>query len=59
MFNTLSGLTCSIIKSSREADENGIIEALKYTKAVHVCMQQGCLDSEKVGQAVKNLSEAK
>ena len=39
-------------------DEREAIEALKYVKAIHICMQEGYLDSNKVGKLIQNLYNA-
>ena len=57
--NGLIALSCiavrSILKEAREREERETIEALKYVKATHICMQEGFLDSRKVGNIVKKL----
>ena len=60
--NGLIALSClvvrQIIKESRMRDEREAIEALKYVKAIHICMQEGYLDSNKVGKLIQNLYNA-
>ena len=60
--NGLIALSClavrQIVKESRMRDEREAIEALKYVKAIHICMQEGYLDSNKVGKLIQNLYNA-